>query len=47
MSFNILGKISGEVHIFKSVYLNNKMLSFMIYAGYEGGDIAGKMHNQR
>lgn len=27
------------------VYLNNKMLSFVIHSGYEGGNIAGKIQN--
>lgn len=26
-------------------YLNNKMLSLEIHAGYEGGNIAEKIHN--
>lgn len=28
-----------------NIYLNSKMLSLAIYAGYEGGDIAEKKHN--
>lgn len=28
-------------------YLNNKMFSLVIHAGYEGGDIEEKIHNPR
>lgn len=28
-------------------YLNNKMLSMVIHAGYVGGEIAEKIHNPR
>lgn len=39
---------NSEVHETKQecmhIYSNNKMLSLVIYAGYEGGDFAEKMH---
>lgn len=36
-----------QTYINPFIYLNNKMLSFVIKAGYEGCDIAEKIHNPR
>lgn len=42
-----LWTILAYMHLIIHVYLNNEILSLVIHAGYEGGNIAEKLHNQR
>lgn len=34
-------------HFISDNHINNRMLSFVIHAGYVGGEIAEKIHNPR